>query len=183
MKNWNQKTRAEQLFLLSLIFIVAFGLLCVSGCGGSSCETPKCGSGEMDGINAAGCSLPGCGGCITPGRGCNTCLWAQSCKFFSVSGVEENDDDSETEVSFKGCDLRYYDGGCLGCGQQEKSCYSGCIKVNPDSDEESMNGIIYGSSDGSEKYIGCAGGCGGCVDTNGIGWALIRGFEYLIGGQ
>lgn len=154
--------------------------MCVTGCGGSSCETVKCGSDELYGTNAVGISVPGCGGCLTSGKGCDSCLWAQSCKFVSVSGVEESES-SESEVDFKGCDIRYYDGGCLGCGQQEKSCYSGCIKVESENENESMNGFIYGSSDGSEKYIGCVNGCGGCVGSDGIGGMLIQEIEYMIG--
>lgn len=180
MKKWNLKTKGEQIFLLCLIFVCVFGLLCITGCGGNSCETPKCGDDEIDGSNAVGISIPGCGGCITPGRGCDSCLWAQSCKFISVSDVEISED-SEAQADFKGCDVRYYDGGCQGCGQQEKSCYSGCIKVESDLEDESMNGIIYGTSDGSEKYVGCVSDCGGCVGSGGIGRVLIQEIEYMIG--
>lgn len=182
MKNWNSKTKGEQIFLLCLIFICAFGLLCITGCGGNSCETPKCQSDDTYGTNAKVISLPGCGGCMTSGRGCDSCLWAQSCKFISVSGVEESEV-SKAKEDFKGCDVRYYDGGCLGCGYEEKSCYSGWIKIESDSEDKFMNGIIYGTSDGSEKYIGCVGGCGGCVGTNGLGREFLQRIEYMIGDE
>ena len=177
MKKWNEKNKAEHLFILMLMFAIAFGTLCITGCGGNSCETIKCGSGEVYGGKATGISIPGCGGCITSGRGCDSCLWAQSCKFVSLSDTGEEN----SEGSFNGCDVRYYDGGCLGCGQQEKSCYAGCIKNSSDSASESMNGIIYGSSDGSENFIGCAGGCGGCVASDGVGAILIDEIEYVTG--
>lgn len=177
MKDWNCKTKAEQLFLLCLIFIFTLGILCITGCKGSSCEKIKCGSEELSGAMVMGVSLPGCGGCVTPGRGCNTYVWAQSCKFVSLSTTEN--DDSEENESIKGCDIRYYDGGCLGCGQKEKSCYFGCIKL--DSEDETMNGVIYGTSNSSEKYIGCIGDCGGCVGTGGVGKEYLQQIEYMTG--
>ena len=119
---------------------------------------------------------------MTSGRGCDSCLWAQSCKFISVSGVEESEV-SKAKEDFKGCDVRYYDGGCLGCGYEEKSCYSGWIKIESDSEDKFMNGIIYGTSDGSEKYIGCVGGCGGCVGTNGLRREFLQRIEYMIGDE
>ena len=180
MKNWNKKGKTEQLFLLCLIFIGAFGWLCITGCGGGSCETPKCGSEEIYGVKAVGISLPGCGGCLTSGRGCNSCLWPQSYKFISVYGDEESQEVQE-EINFKGVDIRYYDGGCLGCGQEEKNCYSGYIKFKSDVEEGYMNGIVYGMGDGSENYIGCIGTCGGCVGTDDVGRTILDEVEYGIG--
>lgn len=178
MKKLNGKTKGEQLFVLCIIFIMSFGILCISGCGGNSCETLQCGKEEIGGGTAMGVSVPGCGGCITPNRGCDSACWPQSCKVVSFTGSEEDENTGEDyETSIIGCDAKYYGGGCLGCGQQEKSCYSGCINVES---EEGMKGFFYGT-DGDEKIIGCANGCGGCVGSDGMGSMLIQEIEYWIG--
>lgn len=169
MKRFNEKSKAEQLFMLLLLFAGLFGLLCLSGCGGVSCETPKCGKGEPNELmTAKGISLPGCGGCLTPGKGCNCAIWPQSCKYVTSS----LDDDQGMSVT--ACDIRYYGGGCLGCNQNEKSCYYGC--VNFEEDGESTLKVcgggkvdeIYGfiPSGVTEGFIGCQGACviPGCGD-------------------
>lgn len=180
MKKWNFKTKAEQLFMLCLIFICAFGCLCVSGCTGNSCETPKWSSVEENGSTAVGISVPGCGGCLTPGKGCDSCLWSQSCKYIDVSAVEETAE-SESELEFTGCDVRYYDGGCMGCGYQEKSCYVGYIKIESNEDG-AMDGYIYSSGNGEESYLGCVDGSNSsCVYTDGVGKILLDELEVMIG--
>ena len=169
MKKWNQKSKAEQIFLLCLLFVFAFGLLCVTGCDGCNCETVKCGSEHWEGGSAAGISIPGCGGCLSYKKGCNSCLWAQSVKLMCVTDKEYHEGYEET-YSYSSCDTRYYDGGdCAGCNQNErKNCYSACMKGQVDSEDGSEDeldvGCIYGACDGSGIFIGCVDGCFGCVE-------------------
>ena len=155
------KSRIKDFFTLTLISIFCFGVLCLSGCGGTSCETIQCGSYDEEEGQAAGVSIPGCGGCITPGKGCDSCLWSQSIKISSVSMVDgsrvTNNLQENEEIKFIGCDGRYYDGGCLGCGQAEKSCYAGAYTKNSEN-----WGLFAGSTDSEEKYLGCSNGCAGC---------------------
>lgn len=175
MKKWNEKTKGEQLFILCMLFVLAFGLVCITGCGGCSCETPQCASEEIEDMSFKAVSVPGCGGCITPEKGCDSILWPQSCKFMSFS----SDGESGEEGCFVGCDIRYYGDGCFGCGQREQSCYSGCVDIEGDS---GMKGCFYGSTDDNdETVIGCADGKSGCVDGRGSMARLIRNLEYILG--
>lgn len=179
MKKLNERSKAEQLFIVILMFVALIGVFCITGCGGGkSCETPKCGSEEIYGATAHGCSIPGCGGCLSSGRGCNTACWPQACKYVSVSGSEENQETGEKEsMKIKGCDVRYFGDGCLGCGQREKSCYYGCMKE----DASDFNGFFYGTTDREEKIIGCEGGCVGCVGSDGAAEEAINALEDLTG--
>ena len=43
-KKLNSRSKSEQFFMLTLLFVTVLGIFCVTGCGGKSCETPKCGS-------------------------------------------------------------------------------------------------------------------------------------------
>ena len=58
-----REPRVKQFFVLILLSVFCFGLLCISGCGGTSCETIKCGSYEDGDSYAKGISVPGCAGC------------------------------------------------------------------------------------------------------------------------
>jgi len=179
----NKKSKMEQLFILVILFIGGFGVFALSGCGGKSCETPKCGSQEFNGGRATGISIPGCGGCLSSGKGCNSCLWPQSCKFSCASWEQEyTDDEGETvtdTASVKGCDTRYYGDGCLGCAQKEKVSYSGCIDYSDENNE--WKGFFYGSSDNEEKIIGCINGCGGCVADDRTGAQVLEWIESVEG--
>lgn len=199
MKNMNQKSKSEQLFILMLLFLMLIGVFCITGCGNKqSCETPKCGSEDFGAGTAIGCSIPGCGGCISSGKGCNAACWPQSCKMVHASEVEiqerideetnEETDEKTDEKTVKSitsinaitaCDIRYYDGGgCLGCNQKEKNCYTGCITAEDSNND--MNGIFY-STDSGEKIIGCINGCGGCVGSGGIGGEMMYELESITG--
>lgn len=179
----NRKSKIEQLFILLILCIGVFGVFALSGCGGGqSCETPKCGSEEFSDGEAKGVSIPGCGGCLSSGKGCNSCLWPQSCKISCGNWDEKNTDDGGTGKnigSIKGCNTEYYGDGCLGCGQQEKACYLGYI--NMESDEDKLKGFFYGSTDNEEKIIGCSNGCGGCVADGGIGYQTLIELENVEG--
>ncbi len=179
----NKKTKLEQFFILVIMCIGVFGIFALSGCGGGkSCETIKCGSEEYMGGTATGVSIPGCGGCLSSGKGCNSCLWPQSCKISCASwegdeNTNSNEESSKDKASIKGCDTRYYGDGCLGCGQREKTCYSGCINMT--SGEDKVNGFFYGGTGREEKIIGCANGCGGCVADGNIGAEILDELEYV----
>ena len=163
MKKLDEKSKCEQLFIVTLMFVALIGVFCVTGCGGS-CATPKCGSEDFNGGTARGCSIPGCGGCLTPERGCNTACWPQECIYVTTSGETENESGTKEATKIFACDTRYYDGGCLGCGQSEKTCYSGYLAI--EDDDSKAQGFFYGGTGKEEKFIGCANGCGGCVGSD-----------------
>ncbi len=170
----NGKSKGEQIFILLLFGVAGFCLMGMTGCFGcKSCELPSYDNFDYDGVSAMSCSIPGCGGCLSSGRGCNTACWSQSCKFVSLSA----DEGDEGSFSMTGCDIRYYGGGCLGCGQSEKSCYSGCMDYSDPASTKS--GVFYGSTDSEEKLIGCENGCGGCVASNHAGQDMITMTEKL----
>lgn len=185
MKNINQKSKGEQLFILMLLFSMLIGVCCITGCGNKqSCETPKCGSEDFGAGKAVGCSIPGCGGCLTSGEGCNAACWPQACKIVHASAKEKDEETGEKAIAkITACDTRYYDGGgccggCFGCNQEEKSCYTGCIKIKNSSDN--MSGFFY-STDSEEKIIGCINGCGGCVGSGGVGGEMMYELESITG--
>lgn len=176
------KSKVEQLFILVVASIGILGLLCLSGCGETSCEGIKCGNACEDEVKAVGISLPGCGGCLSSEKGCDSMCYSQSIKIFTGiiqegEEIQESEDESgeESEVirSFMlGCDNRYYGDGCLGCAQTEKSCYSGIYAQ----DIKNM-AVFYGSTDGEEKFCGVSNGCGGCYASDGEGKETITIFE------
>ncbi len=182
MKKINQKTKAEQFFILLLMFSITLGTFSVTGCGGQACEKPACGSEDVEDGKAIGCSVPGCGGCLSPGKGCNSSCWPQSCKFVYANGEEEDEEEDEelsSKLSIIACDTRYYGNGCLGCGQVEKTSYYGCINYQENS--EKLNGFFFGSTDSDEKIIGCTNGCGGCVGSHQMGAEIISEMEDITG--
>lgn len=173
----NKKTKGEQLFILMFMFVMVMSIFCITGCGGGSCETPEYGSQDFESGSAVGCSIPGCGGCLTSERGCNLACWPQSIKL--VHGSSKKNSETSEKGNFKiiACDTRYYGDGCLGCGQREKSCYAGYMK--DEDSTENFNGLFYGSTDSDEKIIGCANGCGGCIGSGGMGAYTISELESL----
>ena len=179
MKELNHRKKNEQFFLIMMTFIALGVVLSVCGCGGkNSCEKPACSTGETNGsLKVIGCSIPGCGGCLSYGRGCDSACWPQSCKYI-VAYPDKNSDIHE-EDHFLGCDIRYYGDGCLGCGQSEKSCYMGYMDTH---DEDSpFKGGFYGSTDSEERIFGCLNGCGGCVASDGNGKLILYNLEALTG--
>lgn len=167
MKRINKKSKIEKLFIIISLCIGCLGVFCVTGCGGGkSCEFVKCGSESQDNISAKGISIPGFGGCITSGKGCNSCIWAQSYKFVygceDQSSIDTNEKDIEESMKFIACDIRYF--GKKGCGQIEKSCYTGFASST--SDNTKIVGVFHGGTKKEEKFIGYYNGCGGCIATD-----------------
>ncbi len=172
MKKYNSKSKLEQVFIMLMLSAGCLCAVAFTGCGGKSCETIKCNSVNEDGLVMAGLSVPGCGGCLSSGKGCNSCLWAQSYK--CVAGSEREKVEEETEetastesIRIVGCDARYYGEGCAGCGQKQKSSYVGCANLQNQSGKTS--GCFYGSSDKEEKLAGCRNGSVGCAGSDGVG--------------
>ena len=156
------KKNVEQLFVLLLIGVSVLIVLCATGCGGNSCETMQCGNYKEDDGTFYGISIPGCGGCLTSGKGCGSCLWPQSCKIL-YGNIEYGDG-----KTFIAVDNRYYTNGRLGCGQTEESCYSSCLV------QDIKNwGCVYGSTNSEERMIGCSSGCGGCIASDGSGQYFV----------
>ena len=180
----NKKSKKQQLFVLLMLCIGIFGVLCLTGCGGGTCEKPKCNTEENTVGKVSGCSIPGCGGCLTPEKGCNTSCWAQSCKCISFSGNEEQQgenvdrENDKSQGCIKACDIKYYGDGCLGCGQKEKSCYYGVGEYKNGEDEK--KGFFYGNSDGG-NIIGCSGGCVSCIGTGKTQLESLNWLEFVTG--
>lgn len=181
MKKLNDKSKGEQLFLLMLVLAALAGVFCIAGCGGGkSCEQPSCGNEDMPGGKAIGCSIPGCGGILSSGKGCDSACWPQSEKLVAVWAEDEDGHEEEmAKIKMIACDTRYYGEGCLGCGQDEKSCYQGWIQWG-DCSGDGAGGIFYGSSDSDEKLIGCVDGCIGCTEFDDLGAAWLYEIETLI---
>lgn len=149
--------------------------MCLMGCGGDqSCETLACGTLDIEGGSGFGISIPGCGGCLSSGSGCDSCLWGQSHKIACVTQEYEGETNK-----YLGCDNRYFGDGCLGCGQSEKTAYIGCISLQGSDDK--VSGCVYGGSDQKEHAIGCVNGCGGCIGTGGVGFDFIHSVEQEMG--
>lgn len=120
LNNLNKRTKKEQILILLLLCTGVFGIMCLTGCGGKKCEKPNCEHVNSNGLEVTACTVPGCGGCLTSGKGCNSSCWEQSCGYGSIKtdGVE-----------MKSCGVTYYgSNGCVGCGNKEKE--SGYIKAN-----------------------------------------------------
>ncbi len=159
----NRKSKGEQMFIMLFMFVAVVGVMGLTGClGEDSCEMPSCNNSKVSGVSMSSCSVPGCGGCLSSGSGCDSACWPQSCKTISVSA--DKDSQYFKKLELKGCDTRYYGGGCLGCAQTQKSCYVGCVDY--DDGTLDFNGVFYGNSSSKEQYISCDG-CGGCTTTNG----------------
>lgn len=171
MVKMDGKSKKEQLFILLAIFVCAFGIMCLTGCGGClgclcdacdcecmDCQAPKCSSDKRefsDGVEKInGCLVPGCGGIFTSGAGCNCALWPQACLYVKdeLVCIDEDGKENDNKFEFSGCDIQYYSGGCgscLGCSScfttegKLKSCYCGRADFYK---EVEMNG---------NEYVGC----------------------------
>ena len=186
MKKLNEKSKIEQLFIITLMFVTLMAMFCLTGCGGcfgcggNSCEKIKCSNEEK----ISGISIPGCGGILTSGRGCNFPLWAQSIKCIS----SKDDKKADNYMSMKACDVRYYGGGCfgcIGCSQTKKSFYSACVKSKNNNEKHTV--MVFGhtkdESNIKEISIGCSNGCVGigCSGDNRTNIDTIYELEYLMG--
>lgn len=161
-----KQSKKEQFFLLCMLMMASFGLFMITGCGGNAMECVRCKTNCEDNSHSVGISLPGCGGCLSSGKGCNSCLWAQSVKFvcsnFSyeipASNNPENRNTKEEQIHLIGCDTQYYDKSYLGCEPTLKSTYSGFYEQNPKSWL-----IFCGSTDYGNHVLGCMdGSCATC---------------------
>ena len=157
----DHRSRGEQFFILVILFVSTCALFCATGCKGDNCETPKCGSSKVESGRVYGCSIPGIGGCLTPKMGGNTVLWPQACKAYGTCDNSETDSDN---ANILGCDVAYLGGGCGGCGNQRRSCYSGCLYEDiQDGEEAGKSCLIYfGRTEKKEVLLGCVKGVG-CV--------------------
>lgn len=176
MKKIDKKSKPEQLFVLMLLTVACLGILVLTGCGGNqSCETVQCGSIKDESYQISGLSVPGCGGCLGSGKGCDSCLWAQSCKEVSFKYIEAG----ETKMNGSGCDIQYYGSGCLGCGYELKGCYSGISKVE-DGDNTTTK-VFYGSSDDGSHILTIGGTNNGCVKSGNEPLSSLRDAQGFAG--
>lgn len=172
--------KREHTLILSIIAIGVIGLLCLSGCGSNSCEGIKFRNIPDEGV--VGISVPGCGGCLSSGKGCNSACWPQSIKLVAGKVENESETDSEMEILpeeeifYLGCDNRYYGNSCMGCGADEKSCYSGVFFGSMDN-----FAIFYGSPGEEENICGISNGAVGCFASDSNGRDTITLIENILG--
>ena len=169
--------KREQLFVLLLLFISSMAVLCITGCGKNSCEGIMFKNVTEENIEAVGISVPGCGGILTSGEGCDSACWPQSIKLFKATKSEIYNDESQ-ETVYMGCDNQYYGSGCFGCGQVKKNSYIGTRKVGTENIV-----IFFGSSDKEEKMFGIGNRVSGCAASDANGKYMIDEFEYQLGIQ
>lgn len=165
-----KKSKMECIFLLCLMGVISFSLLCVTGCGDtSSCEKVKYGNLSDETGTTLGLSIPGCGGCL--GCACGSCLWPQALKCSLATDKEEG----STYLLF---DNVYYSVGCLG-NLESNSFYSGIFFQDKDNFV-----AFYGVDSVEEKEestMGCSSGKFKKKDTDGIWYDVIKGLEFIEG--
>ena len=186
LSDFNKRSKGEQFFLLLLLFCASFAVLALSGCSGNSCEKPSCGHVCEGGAKGVGCSVPGCGGCLSCGK-CDTGIFPSSVKCISACYEdEEYADYDDTKMKTFTCDSRFRGGsskgcgGCGGCGDcgscfgcgscsgdqngyGEKACYWGCASLKTTLPETDNRKIVFcGSTNSKERIFGCVNGCIGC---------------------
>lgn len=172
IKRVNGWSRSRQLLLLLVLCMGTAGLLCMTGCGGCNCETPKCAS-ENDGVATMSVvSVPGCGGCSN--SGCGSACWARSCRLVRGSWEDVN-----PEGELLACDIRYMGGECGGCLQTEQSFYFG--KMDLTDGEISASGCFRGSSEKGTEDLRDGSGCVTTPYYNSIGWQTINLVETETG--
>lgn len=174
----DRKTKAEQIFMLLILCVGIMGLLCVSGCGGGkSCEKVKFEKANEDIGKMVSLSVPGCGGCLSPETGCNSVLWAQSCKV-SAGCFEDDEGVGKENASMRlvGVNIKYYGSDCIGCGRDEKNAYGGCISTGKG--EGKMTGCFYRTC-GEEKMFYYDNVGTGCAKTEGRGYEALHLLELL----
>ena len=111
----------KKVFSMILVFMGMICVLCMTGCN-FSCFGFKCSNVNNDDFKFVSVAVPGLGGCLSPGKGCNSCLYTDSC-ICSCGNVKSSD--TET-LSLMGCNQVFY-GSCLGCGTSPRAVYNGCI--------------------------------------------------------
>ena len=173
----DKKTKAEQIFMLLILCVGIFGLLCINGCGGGkSCEKVKFEKVNGEIAKMASLSVPGCGGCLSPEAGCNSALWAQSCKI-SVGCIKDDvAEEVNTSMQLLGVNVKYYGSNCTGCGRDEKNAYGGCINVG-EGDWKTM-GCFYRTC-GEEKMLYHDNVATGCIKSQGTGYEALRLLELM----
>ena len=160
----NKKTKAEKIFILSIICICIFAVLCLPGCGDSCADCDWGCVKESDEYNIGGIS------CVS-----SSCTNSSSCitTWGSVSNMSgENFPDDELHI----LTCENSNSGCF----SSSSCYNGCFLGDCDSCDNM--GIVCGSEDGDdieEKTYGCVNGEVSCADTKGI-WGDLLDFVYAL---
>lgn len=188
-----RKTKIEQVFVISICFMIVFIIFCATGCGdnGKSCEVPRCGTESGDGYALLGVSIPGCGGILTSGQSCGGCgLWSQAIKctggYADIGKVpkkikyEEKDINGNTVTKEKveydtkkllilTLDDRYYeDEGCGACSSpRARACYGTAAVSGP------TDWLVAFGYPSRELSVGCGSGCGACAATARPGAYLI----------
>lgn len=175
----DKKSKAEQLFMLFILCIGIFGLLCVSGCGGGkSCERVKFKGENEEAGKMVSLSIPGCGGCLSPETGCNSVLWAQSCKISAGCLKDGKEMGKEnTSMQLLGVNVKYYGSDCMGCGKDEKDAYVGCMHMQ-DQEEGNLTGCFYQTC-GEEEMLYHDDVGTGCVKSEGRGYKALQLLEFL----
>lgn len=197
-----KKSKKEKIFSLLLIFIGMVCILFTSGCNFKISDRSS-GTGYVHmgtGEGLAGISIPGLGGCLSPGQGCDSCLWVDSCKISvgkyypttyasnmnEVPAISGCGSYPIKSINVCGCNGVYY-GSCTGCGTDKKNFYTGCMSGNS-YDDKPVIGLVYGSVDeenilqkSKETVVGCAGISCGCFSSNGVFSDALDDMENIEG--
>lgn len=182
-------TKIKQFFTLMILSVVGACVFAFSGCFGCGkvgCELPQTGSISSEGVSASGISVPGLGGCLTYGWGCDNCLWAQSYKAFIVndSDLSISNISLESDDIILGCDSEYYGcgGSCLGCGFGCGSGYDRAyvILIRGDTSIGRLSGVFCGRCADNNMFVGCVGCVPACLpDDEDFGETILDYIEFV----
>ena len=144
MKKNQNRMNLLSLFIGCLCLVVLF---IFSGCGGSFQYTCKdtdygCGAYQKDGLDLSVVSFPMCGGCISSGKGCSSCLYGERCSYINMENYSNNSNDNVKATS---CSTLYYGcGRCGGCGSQPESSYA--VYVSSKNNGNQSAGCVFGAT-------------------------------------
>lgn len=129
MKDTNPKKKRSVLFELIILCVFIFAILLVCSCTSCGITSKAIGNSSIKGI-----TIPGLGGCLSSGKGCNSCLYSESVACFNYNSNK----DTSSEVSVTACDNVYL-GSCLGCGVNRHHTSCGYISLA----ESGSKGCFY----------------------------------------
>lgn len=167
------KKKWVEIFILVILWVVALGLLCLSGCTSNFFEGIMFANAFEEDMNVVGISIPGCGSCLSSKKVYTSACWPQAIKMIAGSVGEETQGNS---LFYLGCDNQYYESGGLGNGEIEQSCYSGLIYG-----EQDTFVLFYGMPREEEKVCGVIYGCVGCIAGDAEGKEVIKMIERWLG--
>ncbi len=146
---------------MALSCIGVLALVFMTGCGNGCGQVPKCNTITYEDVDISYTSIPMCGGCLTSGWGCTSCLWGENCICSDISHTTS----AEENYSSITCIEVYYGNMCLGCGSDGFVAYNGVL--TGDRLGEPFVLCYNGGTVVDEHVCGC--GNGGCVNSDNDG--------------